>query len=595
MDTIFKELKKAIDKLNSNLDAEMEEVRKGKEEIQQLKVDMINSKEAGQYIRDEKRIVISAPEIIIGNVDATGTLWANGSYSAVTIRANHVGVDGVAPTTFGDGGSIVCRAASIKNLAVDPGIDGKEEVVMTRSEVLTQAKDIVLDSRNDEGVFAMPVTGNGGGVTIHADKSINIDSSNSIEIASDTISDLITALKDKKNDLKDAVKDKKKKVDDALDALDTLLGSEDSYASDIDSARANLVVLDDIQTAVQSCSSVASRALAECLDLMADLAETNRQIRCLDDQKTALSSAKGAYKDTTEASVAINSERILMTTNDGDGVARTNAWSGIDMTAPNISMRSRLIDGTLIPDSTLTLAAQNVNISTADIKLKEKGKYENADNPAIGTVTVTSKTINMETVDYETKDSKPEEKDLTKGGIITMRAETLSAAAYDKQGKATGQLSLNAKDVQIKSLNMKREEGKPPTDDKMAEGGTMLITAEKVIAGSKSKDNKTKTFQVAAETVGTFAEKTAEMQQGDGKAVLTLDGGNATIGGSKTDVFGTTTLNNKTEVKDELKAPKVTVEHVEAKTSFKSPNISDGVPVPPPPSTAKVSAKLKQE
>jgi hypothetical protein len=86
-----------------------------------------------------------------------------------------------------------------------------------------------------------------------------------------------------------------------------------------------------------------------------------------------------------------------------------------------------------------------------------------------------------------------------------------------------------------------------------------------------------------------------EIQQGDGKAVVQLDGGNASVGGSKTQLFGATTINGKTEVKDELKAPQATIDNLEAKTSFKSQNISDGIAVPGAAAGGSLSAKLKTE
>ena len=123
----------------------------------------------------------------------------------------------------------------------------------------------------------------------------------------------------------------------------------------------------------------------------------------------------------------------------------------------------------------------------------------------------------------------------------------------------------------------------------------MLVVAEKMYVGAKDKSNKSKQLQAVSEEVGLFADKTLEAQQGEAKAVLQLAGGDAALSGSKTQVYGATTLNGKTEVKDELKAPKATIDNVEAKSSFMSSNISDGIPVPPPPSTAKLSAKLKEE
>jgi hypothetical protein len=133
------------------------------------------------------------------------------------------------------------------------------------------------------------------------------------------------------------------------------------------------------------------------------------------------------------------------------------------------------------------------------------------------------------------------------------------------------------------------------TDDKLAAGSTMTLVSEKMYVGAKSKDIKSKKIQAMSEEIGAFADKTLEIQQGDGKAVVQLDGGNLSAGGSKTQVYGDTAINGKTEVKDELKAPKATIDNLEAKSSFKSQNISDGIAVPAPAAGGSLSAKLKAE
>ena len=123
----------------------------------------------------------------------------------------------------------------------------------------------------------------------------------------------------------------------------------------------------------------------------------------------------------------------------------------------------------------------------------------------------------------------------------------------------------------------------------------MVLLSEKMFVGAKDEKNKSKSLQAVSEEVGLFADKTLEAQQDKGKAIVQLSGGNTAIGGSKTEIYGATTIQAATEIKDELKAPKATIENIEAKTSFKSPNISDGVAVPGAPSSAQLSAKLKAE
>ena len=248
----------------------------------------------------------------------------------------------------------------------------------------------------------------------------------------------------------------------------------------------------------------------------------------------------------------------------------------------------RKADGSLVDKSYLTVSTEKVNISTANPKVSE----QSTDLPAGGSVSIVSKDIYLAAVDAEVKDKKTTEKALTKDGKITLRAEKVNLSATDTEGKASGSIGINAKAVEVKSMDVDKDKR---TDKELAKGSSMLLLSEKMYVGAKDKDNKSKKLQVVSEEMGLFADKTLEAQQGEAKAVLQLAGGNAAISGSKTQVFGETTINGKTEVKDELKAPKATIDNLEAKTSFKSSNISDGIAVPGAPSTAKLSAKLKTE
>ena len=104
----------ALEDFQKNIEKDLEEIRKHKTEVQQMKIELIDHLDRGRYIRDENRIIISAPEIIIGNIDKSGLLQ-NG-YSKVIIRANDIGLEGVGSgaTTCGN---IVSRAASIQQIA----------------------------------------------------------------------------------------------------------------------------------------------------------------------------------------------------------------------------------------------------------------------------------------------------------------------------------------------------------------------------------------------------------------------------------------------------------------------------------------------
>ena len=128
----------------------------------------------------------------------------------------------------------------------------------------------------------------------------------------------------------------------------------------------------------------------------------------------------------------------------------------------------------------------------------------------------------------------------------------------------------------------------------MAAGSALLLLAEQVYAGSKDKKTKSKSFQVASDKVGVFGDTTVELQQ-DGKAVVQLSGGDASMSGSKTTLYGEMTSQGKTTFKSDVTAGKVDVKNLKVDSSFKTPYTTEGISVPGAPSTAKLSAKLSEE
>ncbi len=166
MDYIFEDWEKKLSTFESSVEKDLAEIRKCKAEMQQMKLDVVAELQKGRYVRDTQRLVLSAPEIIIGNVDRSGALFAGGS--KVIVRGTQVGVEGA-----GEGGRLDLRAPSIREIAEDPGTDGREHVVGSLSEVVSQARNIIIQSDDAEGAFSAPAAPTGGsGVRIHADKTI---------------------------------------------------------------------------------------------------------------------------------------------------------------------------------------------------------------------------------------------------------------------------------------------------------------------------------------------------------------------------------------------------------------------------------------
>ena len=648
---IFDEWKTLLDKFQECVDKSVDEIHQQKAEVQQIKSDIFDRLDRGVYYHDSERIVISAPEIIIGNVDKSGAL-NGGEIGTVVIKGSDVSLEGV-----GEEGRIISRAPIIHQVAVNPGIDGRESVVCNTSEIVSQACDIVLHSSDAKDEFSQePVHAGRGGISLHADNTFNIEAAISAEERKAQIENLLSSLETDSSDLKSSVKDQKKVVDDCLDAMTDLVEKEEELNAAKDySTFTNLTDISDLHDQMETMMLSLYQATQSFINLVSELAEVNRRKAALENEKNAIKTGDDFKNNTTGASMSIVAESINVATADGDGNLHTNAGAGIMVRTPRMAMNMHDDTGAIVEDGSFSVSAQNITLDT--VNPKEEGKnwaaegkvniqskeinleaidYQMNDNSLLcekeltqegkismsaktievstanpsgierddtgnlsageyqgdGDVIIKSKTITVESLDYEVKDGKLETKALTADSALNIRTEKTTVLAADAEGKATGSINLNAKAVSVKSMDVDKEQ---LTDSALAAGSTMVLVSEKMYVGSKSKDIKSKKVQMVSEEIGAFADNTLEIQQGDGKAAVQLDGGNVGVGGSKTDVYGDTTINAKTEVKAELKAPKATIDNVEAKTSFKSPNIKDGMGASAGGGGGSLSTKLKSE
>ena len=648
---IFDEWKTLLDKFQECVDKSVDEIHQQKAEVQQIKTDIFDRLDRGAYYHDSERIVISAPEIIIGNVDKSGAL-NGGEIGTVVIKGSDVSLEGV-----GEEGRIISRAPIIHQVAVNPGIDGRESVVCNTSEIVSQACDIVLHSSDATDEFSQePVHAGRGGISLHADNTFNIEAAVSAEERKAQIENLISSLETDYSDLKSSMQDQKKVVDDCLDAMTDLVEKEEELNKAKDySTFTNLTDISELHDQMEAMMPSLYQAIQSFINIVSELAEVKRRKTALENEKDAITTGDDFKNNTTGASMSIVAESINVATADGDGNLHTNAGAGIMVRTPRMAMNMHDDTGAIVEDGSFSVSAQNITLDT--VNPKEEGKnwaaegkvniqskeinleaidYQMNDkgllcekeltqegkismsaktievstaNPSgierddtgnlsageyqgDGDVIIKSKTITVESLDYEVKDGKLETKALTADSALNIRTEKTTVLAADAEGKATGSINLNAKAVNVKSMDVDKEQ---LTDSALAAGSTMVLVSEKMYVGSKSKDIKSKKVQMVSEEIGAFADKTLEIQQGDGKAAVQLDGGNVGVGGSKTDIYGDTTINAKTEVKAELKAPKATIDNVEAKTSFKSPNIKDGMGASAGGGGGSLSTKLTSE
>ena len=643
MGYIFDDWKELLENFQNSVDKSLDEIHQQKSEIQQIKADVYSRLDAGHYYRDDNCIILSAPKVIIGNVDKSGDLMGDG-IGEVIVRGNAVALEGV-----GDSGHIVSRAPSIQQIAVNPGIDGMEEVVCSTSEIVSQAGSIVLHSSDAKDAFStVPVPSGSGGIRIHADQALSLEAAVSVEDRKEQIEATISSLSDEADKLKEQIDAQKKTVEDCFKKMSDLLDKEDLLNTDKAYLnRSKLIDIAEIHEDMDSLTPILHRATLSFIRLVSQLSEVKRKKNALEAEKNEIKTGDEFKENMTGASMSIVAENISVATVDGDGKFRSNAGAGISVWTPkfdvsmlddedklvegggftvnaenislssvkpssdhkelpvagHISLLSKNIDLSAIDyqrddkgikekglaaDSKISMTAKTVEVATTnpkDIERDDDGKLTKGEYTAEGDVIIRSKTISMETLDYEVADGELKTKALTKDSQISVRSEKMNFLAADAEGKATGSITMNAKAVGVKTMDVDKEK---LTDDKLAAGSTMTIVSEKMYVGAMSKDVKSKKLQAVSEELGLFADKTFEAQQGEAKAVLQLADGNTALGGSKNQITG------DTEVKGEVKAPKATIDNIEAKTSFKSQNISDGIAAGAG-GGGSVSAKLKAE
>ena len=630
-DTIFSNWLTALQNLQSSVSKDLSEIRKQKAEIQQLKADILNEVARGKFFRDDERIVLSAPEIVIGNVDASGMLY--GDSGTIIIRGQKLGLQGV-----GENGSVETRAALISQTAVDPGPDGIEEVVRPQSAVITQAKHITLQSNTaeDDGYFSCSATTTGAtGVRIHADEEVEIDASQSVELRKEAIENRLNELKQQAFDLSSAGLTTMAKITGTVAAMEVMLQGQDLINFDEYLLRVTVTILDDLSQVFNSQMPMAYDALENAISLMSRIAEINRRQKALEAEKKLVEDATEHFQEMeTGAHLTVTAEQMSIASKDGDNNIRENPAASISVQTGRLNITSYKKDGSLIDDSYVRIASHDVEISTVNPQLKEEGKLD-GDYVTDGSVQINSKNVSVTAVDYSISDDNYEEKEQTKGSSFSVRTENISMLSYDTEGnstgtwyvsaenmgqgsfdkdgnstgtlnlsaeqmqlaaldkdaKASGQIMVNAKDVFVKSVDI---DGSSGSDKGLAEGGNMVILAEKMFVGRTDDKTLTKELQISAEKAGVYAKETAEIQQDGGKAMVQLDGGNVALKGSKAEFFGDNTVNGKTEFKADVKAPKLVADSLEAKSSFKSSNISDGFSTPSSPSSAQLNAKLKE-
>ena len=546
------------------LDKELQEIQQCKAELAEIQKEVQDSLSGIRYIREEGRLVLSAPEIVIGDVDPLGVLGPR--YSKVIIRGNEVKVEGTS--------RILNRAPEIHSLAEHPGRDGQESTLPYHSEILQVARNVLVNGVSDAEVInpnrdmvSQP------GVAITSRGSIDVNASVSCEYESQQLDQAIQALKNQKCQTDKQIADIEKEVKAASMELDLLLKLPDVNVSDT-LVRVNYL---DISELHEEYNQKVKRMCEKCMayySALATQADTNLRIAALEKQKETVKGRKANFEEqTTGSSIYLQSERIRLDTRDGDYHTRTNPEAGFFVNSSHISLTSYMDDWKTIEESYLYVGTQKATISTQNYNYSDPQKGE-GEVVTEGEVNILSKTVRVQAVDADLKEFEPTEKALTPESQLTVRMEQTQMQATDTEGKATGLIDMNAKNLRLKSMDVDKESGE---EKELSQGSQLQLLAESMFIGSMEDKQQTLLAQVAADRLKLFAKTENEWQLDEDKGLLRLKGGTATFSSKGLEFWGKTTFNDQAQF-TVVQVGDVKVDNIDVSKSSKTPHTSDGVP-----------------
>ena len=656
MDSKYKSWENKLKALKNAFEKELAEVRAAKAVVFNEKSDKLQ-KVAGKFIQDDKRIILSAPEIIIGNVNMGGVLNPAGNCNLI-IRGNNVFLEGV-----GDSGQLAMRAPTISQIAEDPGIDGEEHVVCATSKIVNQATEITIESNAvpNGGAFLAPDTTQAGSVSIRADKDISIDAVKSKKTLAEKAKRVTDAWADAhgRQDSVDQSNTKFSEFETARKEIDDLLEKREKLKNpDPNAIRTDYRDMDELNIRIDELSLDLATKLYEYSKRVARLAEAERQAKYFKKLQEDLAgiSDDDFKKTKTETSVSINSEQINLSTADGDGNMRTNAEAGVNVNANSVRFEGAYTQqGELEETNKLSVNMRNISVTSESRtnSTYEDNKLVKAEYPSVGSVVIRSKDILLESTDHELADKKYKEKGLTTDGSINLRSKTINLSTVnssdvevDESGKTTkatytpeGDIRLLSKRVTVESVSTKLDGGKTEETELTKDGlfsvraenfavsstdktgkasGTASINSKEIALRSLDVDPKTgEAKQVAAggsvEIVGeeaitysssktiVYSEKSASLLSTDTVSVdgsklaeIKQDSALLQLSGGKAVVSSSeNTLKGKTIIKV-LESPSITVDNLTARKAIKAPNLTDGVMVDVK-DTSPASAKTTAE
>ena len=455
-------------------------------------------------------------------------------------------------------------------------MDGKESLVCSTSQLLFQANNICMRADSDKGTFASGISSLPG-INLTSDSTIGINATPSYKTKKEAIETRLTQLQTSDTNLQTQIGATADKLKNIFNKITETLDNQYSLSSTEEDSRNNHVEIRDIQRSFKKQSEALVACLNSYVSLISDQAEVKRCVKDLNKIKEDLEAKKDAFKENADkpvnARVSIQSESVSIKSTDGDGNVRVNPEAGLHVEMPHVTIAAKDGKDNLLEKGDFSLNAHDINISTANFK-PTNDEHTKGDISVEGNVTIQSKNVVVEAIDREVKEANadPTEKALAAEGTISMRARTIKAEATETDGKSTGSIALNAKDVKVESMDVDKDSRK---DKALAEGSQMVLVSDKMFIGGADKNNKSKLVQTTSSKISSIAKDAVEMQQNEGKAVVTLFQDSAFIGGNSNCLRGNTEIDGDNIVRGKATVKVAKIEGLEVTSSFESPRMKD--------------------
>lgn len=493
----FNDLIKAIDGLKSTAVSNIQAVNDAKADIVSKIAEVAQTFQRGKYIENPDRIIISSPDIVIGNVDRWGVAKGGGT---VTLRASNVNIEG-APSEAGTGGKVKIQAPSIHQYASNPGFIGTGESVEYGSEILLHAAGIGLQADNigTNNVLSKHSSSAPGFVSLVSDIGISLVKSSN-EGRSETQPTEYTSMATTLAADSLALQGNLAKIAATLEAnLDSLYGSLPpamQLAAAITNGKADNVEIFTNQSEFNEA----------VVELCNDLENYLKKMFEYKSLQIKFDNDNGQSKYDIDAKDTVNHIVDIKTNNASISTGIDDKDSSIDINTKIFGVRSDK------EDSSISMNANDVTLSTTKYaKVKDQDGYAMFEKGSIGIIT---KTLSVNSVASD-GDKNNEQTD---GSKLEVKFKDIlidtAPVAKDDPDKGKGKITVNAKEFDLTGYECMADSTK-----KFDAGSKVNIAAETInLGGDKSsKELTTQIIDMSSESGDIFMSN-------QGTVVSALDG-----------------------------------------------------------------------